>query len=1020
MRKKTLRGLAGLLALVLGISTPGVGTLAAMSNEFTTAAEDDIINILMVGNSLTRYNNVAGKLEQLFAFTGKEAHVDTRTQMGASLFDQADILATSTRAAIVDGDYDYVVLQEKSSGFGESLLRQGVSAFMPWIEEAPSQPQLVLYMPWSNEDVFKSMQTSFTDAYVAVAKENDAWLAPSGEAYYDLYFNEGKKWYRNGDNVHGNDLASLVSASTLFYTISGQDQELLQFNLSDQATVKSLVESADYRNNRVDYDISTVNLIEEKAFAFTNTYRNLNDVPDLTDRGIEDGTNLARQKQGSASSNARGSSSGIGARNVGNLTDGSYTSFIVLHPEDPDPWFAVDLGSPKTINQTTLYWGATGDYADSYRTSFTVEGTNDVGSGYGENYETITTGISNGTDAQTVRFDPVNYRFVRIHINSIAGSYASMYEFEVSNAPKTVPEDPAVTVNPGDYVQVKIGNTLTNMSLYTNGLYEANVTFPAGTTDYEIISNDTTVRRGTVNASANAQTVLVRYFALTNQLMTGQDSHEDANGNPVQDIKKTANWTGNFFNRNGVEEFKEFGGWDETSPLSTLDYLGGGIFARKLHYTKTPASITYQYKINFDKTWSNGEVPADNRKVTFEGGDGTDDFYIWVDSVNQTLFDSLSDGTTTFRLANGEDYTRPVGLATVTMNLTKDTSTVSYPMVQTSINSYMATAFLEPGTYEWNDMIDDQAGSLSGSFTIDQDTAITFYLSVNESDYHIINTLENADGFFAATAEAKEPQLPPEPVDIAQAEISLSSQSFVYNGTAIQPAITVKVDDTTLQLNTDYTLTYSNNVNAGTASVTVTGIGNYTGSITRNFTIKQHANALSVTSKYNKTASAKAQTIALKAKATGGTISYKSDNRKVTVSKTGVVTIKPNFSGKAVITITAKDNNYQTATKKVTITVKPAKITLSSVKSKKSRQLTVAWKKNAYVTGYQIEYSTGKSFTKKTTGTVTITSAKQISKTIGKLTGKKTYYVRVRAYKTQGNTKYYSAWSNIKSVKVKK
>ena len=141
------------------------------------ASGDDTIKILMVGNSLTRYNNVADKLVQLFAYAGKQVTVDTRTQMGASLIDQAEILATSTREAIVYGDYDYIVLQEKSSGFTEDLLRQGVGAFEPWIQEAESHPQLVLYMPWANEDVFKSMQTTFTNAYVKVAKDYGAILA---------------------------------------------------------------------------------------------------------------------------------------------------------------------------------------------------------------------------------------------------------------------------------------------------------------------------------------------------------------------------------------------------------------------------------------------------------------------------------------------------------------------------------------------------------------------------------------------------------------------------------------------------------------------------------------------------------------------------------------------------------------------------------------------------------------------------------------------------------------------------
>ena len=51
-----------------------------------------------------------------------------------------------------------------------------------------------------------------------------------------------------------------------------------------------------------------------------------------------------------------------------------------------------------------------------------------------------------------------------------------------------------------------------------------------------------------------------------------------------------------------------------------------------------------------------------------------------------------------------------------------------------------------------------------------------------------------------------------------------------YTGSAITPAVTVKDGTTTLTLNTHYTLSYSNNTNAGTATVTVSGVGNYIGS----------------------------------------------------------------------------------------------------------------------------------------------------------------------------------------------
>lgn len=59
----------------------------------------------------------------------------------------------------------------------------------------------------------------------------------------------------------------------------------------------------------------------------------------------------------------------------------------------------------------------------------------------------------------------------------------------------------------------------------------------------------------------------------------------------------------------------------------------------------------------------------------------------------------------------------------------------------------------------------------------------------------------------------------------------------VYTGSAIEPAVTVKAGDTVLELGTDYTLSYENNVNTGVATVVVKGMGSYYGTITANFTI---------------------------------------------------------------------------------------------------------------------------------------------------------------------------------------
>jgi hypothetical protein len=73
-------------------------------------------------------------------------------------------------------------------------------------------------------------------------------------------------------------------------------------------------------------------------------------------------------------------------------------------------------------------------------------------------------------------------------------------------------------------------------------------------------------------------------------------------------------------------------------------------------------------------------------------------------------------------------------------------------------------------------------------------------------------------------------------VDISTATIS-SIPNQTYSGSALTPALTISYAGTPLVQNTDYTLAYSGNTDAGTANVTITGIGSYTGTATATFTI---------------------------------------------------------------------------------------------------------------------------------------------------------------------------------------
>ena len=95
-----------------------------------------------------------------------------------------------------------------------------------------------------------------------------------------------------------------------------------------------------------------------------------------------------------------------------------------------------------------------------------------------------------------------------------------------------------------------------------------------------------------------------------------------------------------------------------------------------------------------------------------------------------------------------------------------------------------------------------------------------------------------------------------------------------------------------------------------------------------------------------------------------------------------------------------------------TVTVKASKVQ-SAKRSKKRTKAVVKVKSVNDITGYQISYSTSKSFN---TATKTVNS-KKTKITISNLTKKNVYYIKVRTYKTVNKKKYYSKWSSVKKLK---
>ena len=244
-------------------------------------------------------------------------------------------------------------------------------------------------------------------------------------------------------------------------------------------------------------------------------------------------------------------------------------------------------------------------------------------------------------------------------------------------------------------------------------------------------------------------------------------------------------------------------------------------------------------------------------------------------------------------------------------------------------------------------------------------------------------------------------------ISISKASVTLSTSTYAYDGKAKKPGVTVKLNGKTLKNGTDYTVSYSNNTKVGTAKVTITGKGNYTGSVSKTYSIKNNFKKATVSGISTKAFTGKniTQSITVKyngktlKKGTDYTVSY-SSNKKI---------------GTATVKIAGKGSYTGTITK--TFKINPAKQEIQKLTAK-SKAFFVDWAQKGSATGYEIQYATNSKFT--SSKKVTITNNKTDTKTISKLSGKKKYYVRVRSYTTVKGTKYYGAWSSVKNVTTKK
>ena len=248
---------------------------------------------------------------------------------------------------------------------------------------------------------------------------------------------------------------------------------------------------------------------------------------------------------------------------------------------------------------------------------------------------------------------------------------------------------------------------------------------------------------------------------------------------------------------------------------------------------------------------------------------------------------------------------------------------------------------------------------------------------------------------------------------LTDANVTLSQQSFVYDGTAKNPAVIY--NGITLSENTDYTVKYSNNVDVGTVKATITGINNYSGTAVKEFKItpiKFDDKKVSVSLEkssfvYN------GQSIT--------PVVYVAYNHNYLIQNTDFTATYSNNNAPGVATVKIKGiGNYSGSISKTYI-ILPEKIASVSIKKSSATSAVISWSAASKVSGYEIlKFDSAKNAYVH----LTHVSNSQTSYKVSSLKNSNAYYYQVRAYKTVNDKNYYGEIGNtvftfIKPSKVK-
>lgn len=289
-----------------------------------------------------------------------------------------------------------------------------------------------------------------------------------------------------------------------------------------------------------------------------------------------------------------------------------------------------------------------------------------------------------------------------------------------------------------------------------------------------------------------------------------------------------------------------------------------------------------------------------------------------------------------------------------------------------------------------------------GTFTLQKGT-----------DYEVICGPTQEAGTYLMTVTGKgnytgtiERSFEVEQTNIADIEVKDISSNYTYTGTAIEPKPVVRLAGVELTEGKDYTLTYVNNVNAGVATIRITGMGtHYAGEKEITFAILRRS--------INHATFGEIATQVYNGRDLKPVVTVRENGATLVENKDYTLMYKNNVkTGVATVTVAGKGN--YTSTKTIPFAIRPCSVTNPTVTGISGTTASLSWKSAGVVTGYEIYRMDADGRWQLVGGT------RQTTYTDTKLSANTSYTYKIRSYVVEGDETYYGEFSTVVTATTSK